>query len=181
MTNRFKYLGLGSMNPLRDKPELETLKYKPIKKGFLGLCANVIKPAKAPPAPMGLNSAVIKPETRVNKTDDAEQHFEQPNKRLEYYHQPHCHAPSHVKQFAHGVSCSCRKPEVTEQPNQDLMTIEEIEGLMSQVNEKLGKLKAKFCEGEEIYQVQAWHRSRAIEEIDLFQKTTLFDLRKAFE
>ena len=33
-------------------------------------------------------------------------------KRLEheqYYHQPHCNAPSHVKQFAKGVSCSCRK------------------------------------------------------------------------
>ena len=33
-------------------------------------------------------------------------------KRLEheqYYHQVHCNAPSHVKQFAKGVSCSCPK------------------------------------------------------------------------
>ena len=29
----------------------------------------------------------------------------------QYYHQPHCNAPSHVKPFAKGVSCSCRKIE----------------------------------------------------------------------
>ena len=27
----------------------------------------------------------------------------------QYYHQVHCNAPSHVKQFAKSVSCSCRK------------------------------------------------------------------------
>ena len=60
-----------------------------------------------------------------------------------------------------------------EQPNQNLMIIEEIEGLMSQVNEKIRELPFNSTNSPKI--------STALEEIDLFQKTTLFDLRKAFE
>lgn len=56
-----------------------------------------------------------------------------------------------------------------EQSNQNLMIIEEIEGLMSQVNEKLEKLPFSP------------DRCHALEEIDLFQRTTLFELREAFE
>ena len=50
------------MNDSRNKPECE--------------CAdcNLPEPANRPPATMGFNSAVIKPETRVNKTEDVGQH-----------------------------------------------------------------------------------------------------------
>lgn len=63
-----------------------------------------------------------------------------------------------------------------EQPNQDLMIIEEIEGLISQVNEKINKLSS-----EDVSRLSYQLRNQALEEIDLFQKTTLFELRKAFE
>lgn len=70
---------------------------------------------------------------------------------------------------------NCQEKKI-EQPNHNLMIITEIEGLMSQVNEKLEKL-------------EVWHyvtkqkplRSQALEEIDIFQKTTLFELRRSFE
>ena len=63
--------------------------------------------------------------------------------------------------------------QLTEQPNKNLMIIEEIEGLMSQVNEKIRALDFNSKNSPRI--------SLALEEIDLFQKTTLFELRKAFE
>ena len=68
-----------------------------------------------------------------------------------------------------------KKSNCPEQPNKNLMIIEEIEGLMSQVNEKIDGLRndKNFMQQTEV--------SLALEEIDLFQKTTLFELRKAFE
>ena len=86
-------------------------------------------------------------------------------------------------------SCPIKKPlkdgqqpicgdKCTEQPNQNLMIIEEIEGLMSQVNDKLYKLSG----GQPVLmKCTVTITSRALEEIDLFQRTTLFELRKAFE
>ena len=59
---------------------------------------------------------------------------------------------------------------MSEQPNKNLMIIKEIEGLMSQVNKKLKIMKCQLS-----------IKTQALEEIDLFQKTTLFELRKAFE
>ena len=56
------------------------------------------------------------------------------------------------------------------------MIISEIEGLVSQVNERLEKL-----DGGHYACVKAVKKEQALEEIDLFQKTKLFDLRKAFE
>lgn len=54
-------------------------------------------------------------------------------------------------------------------PNQNLMIIEEIEGLLSQANEKMYNLP--------IHPI----RSKAIEEIDLLRKITVkTELRKAF-
>lgn len=110
----------------RDKPELETLDYRPPKA--------TKQSANAPPALMGLNSAVIKPELRANKAEGS-----------------------------------------PEQPNQNIMIIEEIEGLMSQVNDKLIKLSEGISIPNRAYILVA------LEEIDMFQKTTLFELRKAFE
>lgn len=79
-------------------------------------------------------------------------------------------------------------PEVVgqtpEQPNQNLMLIEEIEGLLSQVNDKLGALRIKaFNISTEGQLKDNKHHlvSQALEEIDLLQNTTMHDLRKAFE
>ena len=67
-----------------------------------------------------------------------------------------------------------------EQPNKNLMIIEEIEGLMSQVNEKLESLPTQEIPINK-WNKQKHYKNQALEETDLFQKTTLFDLRKAFE
>jgi len=62
------------------------------------------------------------------------------------------------------------KPKVSNNgPNVNLATINEIEGLLSQANEKMYELP--------LHPV----RSKAIEEIDLLQKTTMAELRKVFE
>ncbi len=170
----------------RDKPELETLSYrnpgmpKPLKRGF-----------------MGLNANIIKPETRRNSSEVAEQpkecnckdrmHLEGAILCPDCVEQPkdvcrHCGAcrivrPSGEWQF----NCRCYEDDklyLTEQPNQNLMIIEEIEGLISQANEKLDILNRNTymlpCQ-------QPILISTALEEIDLFQKTTLFELRRAFE
>lgn len=74
--------------------------------------------------------------------------------------------------------CTCDDKNCPEQPNQNLMIIEEIEGLLNQVNGKLYELSEPQ---PIIMKCQKTLRSQAIKEIDLFQKTTLFELRKAFE
>ena len=147
----------------RDQPELETLSYKPehaaIINGYGKKRSRVKQPAKPSSANMGFNSVVIKPETRVNSSEVAGQHPELCNCI-------DCMPKSIEKQF--------------EQPNKDLMIIEEIEGLMSQVNEKVFELQKMIYKGDSAnkrYELI----SQALEEIDLFQKTTLFELRKAFE
>ena len=70
------------------------------------------------------------------------------------------------------------KTSRTEQPNQNLMIVKTIEGLIGVVNHNLGKLN-------ENTKMLSCHRNslilQALEEIDIFQKTTMHDLRKAFE
>ena len=66
--------------------------------------------------------------------------------------------------------------ESPEQPNQSIMIIEEIEGLISQLNDKLDELDGGHYAG-----VKAVKKAQVLEEIDIFQKTILFELRKAFE
>lgn len=105
--------------------------------------------AKSSSTPMGFNSVIIKPETRTNKIEDAHEPVGCPD--LEAMH----------------------SNKTAEQPNKNLMIIEEIEGLISQVNEKLERLEAYYGKSKV--------KNQALEEIDLFQKTTLFELRKAFE
>ena len=142
----------------RDQPELETLDYKPP--------GTAERLTSAPPKPLkkgflGLNAHVIKPEKRVNSSKVAGQ--------PKGNHSSACASLNHPY-----ADCTC-----VEQPNQNLMTIEEIEGLMSQVNEKLGKIREMtYCAP---VTKMATVVSQAIEEIDIFQKTTLFELRKAFE
>lgn len=185
----------------RNKPEIETLSYEP-KCRFCGAdrkieakfgnwqfncdCyskakfseltnedyegCNPKQPASAPPTTMGFNSAVIKPETRLNKIEDAEQIVKCKG----------CGWSGAEGERNYESRCpKCNRIIPTElQPNQNLMIITEIEGLMSQVNEKLDNMKENTW-------MLSCHRpkliSQALEEIDLFQKTTLFDLRKAFE
>ena len=181
------------MTDSRDQPDIETLGYKPEVKitqisvnckgcGWSGRiiecdcdadfpkehiddgrlrcpkCSEVVQEVPSTstsPATLGFNSHVIKPETRVNKAEDASQHPDLCNCK-------DCMPKSIEKQF--------------EQPNKNLMIITEIEGLISQVNEKLGKLEEPWK-----YNYKTLVKSQAIEEIDIFQKTTLFELRKAFE
>ncbi len=53
------------MTDSRNQPELETLDYRSP--------GAIEQPASAPPATLGMNSHVIKPELRVNKAEDADQ------------------------------------------------------------------------------------------------------------
>ena len=69
--------------------------------------------------------------------------------------------------------------------SKDLL-LNEIEILASQLNDKIGKLEDNLINSDELAQKQPPYKrkqiiDKALEEIDLFQKTTLFDLRKAFE
>ena len=64
--------------------------------------------------------------------------------------------------------------------NKNLMIIEEIESLMSQVNEEVEQLEAPIAT-DSTKNKRLELKRQALEEIDLFQKTTLFKLRKAFE
>ena len=168
----------------RNKPELETLSYKPRR----DKSGKVDHPY----------SYLSKPETRANKAEDAEQILEpiefpemDENTKLiinackqviqsaDDYDNDVMTTPITVVQACEQLNCVLEviKANKPEQPNQNLMIIEEIGGLMSQVNEKLDILSRNtfmLCQQPMLISV-------ALKEIDLFQKTTLFDLRKAFE
>ena len=151
----------------RDKPDLETLSYRKEE------CST--KPSSAP---MGFNSAVIKPETRVNKAEDAEQPPKQSKDKNCKYAKSDM-TPCYLRDgkmalLAAGVCVGCSHSvqylEQPEQPNQNLMIIEEIEGLISQANEKMYDLPIHPA------------RSMAIEEIDILLRITVRkQLREAFE
>ncbi len=69
-------------------------------------------------------------------------------------------------------------PNKTEQPNTNAMIVKTIQGLMSVINNELDKLN------EETKYLSCHRNSlvlRALEEIDVFEKTTLYELQKAFE
>ncbi|KKL08569.1 hypothetical protein LCGC14_2574540 [marine sediment metagenome] len=162
------------MRALIDKPELETLDYKPTntpEEAIDKLLPIPEQPASASPATLGMNSHVIKPEVRVNKAKDAGQHFQESLCReAEGAEQPNLPGREHHK------DCECGN--CPEQPN--LKIIGEIEGLISQVNDKLCKITTLSGEGRlTVRRTQL--KGQALEEIDLFQKTTLHSLRKAFE
>ena len=63
--------------------------------------------------------------------------------------------------------------------------IEEITRLTSKINEQLGSLENSLINGGPSQTIPPFERKqiidKAVEEIDLFQKTTLLELRKAFE
>ncbi|HDY88837.1 MAG TPA: hypothetical protein ENH82_12090 [bacterium] len=192
------------MTDSRNQPELETLDYKPtVKKEDCDwpvcTCDDFKcpeKPASAPPATLGMNSHVIKPEhsecehnwldrgfivekcskcgalnttqDTINKTEDVEQ--------------PKCEKcgnPQRKDRNGWPIQyCGKPCPPSAEPPN--LKIIGEIEGLISQVNEKLCKITTLSGEGRlTVRRTQL--KGQALEEIDIFQKTTLFELRKAFE
>ena len=62
-----------------------------------------------------------------------------------------------------------------EQPNQNAMIVKTIQGLMTCVENELVKLH-KTTE-QNVYNLV----TKALDETDLFEKTTLFDLQEAFE
>ena len=113
----------------RDKPEIETLSYKPPK------CA-------LPDENGGVLATPIMSKEEAEKT------------AREYF-------------------------KTTEQPNH-LMIIEEIEGLMTCVSNSIYKLDRQILTTAN-YQQPHKLIGQALEEIDIFQKTTLFELKKTFE
>lgn len=116
-----------------NQPELETLGYKP------GDIHQKFPSTSFPLKTCGKLTFDIKPEMRVNKTEDANEHPAKANIEI----------------------------------------ITEIEGLISKVNERMGDLYEEqigLSNSPNTKKV-----AQALEEIDLFQKTTLFELRKAFE
>ena len=141
----------------RDQPDIETLSYRSEE------C-----PAKPSLKTLGFNSVVIKPETRVNKAEDAE------CKTCVNGLVPKMEGDIILPDDEPCPDCS------SEQPNKNLMIIEEIEGLISQVNEKLDSLPTQKTPINS-WNKQKHYKNQALEEIDLFQKTTLFELRKVFE
>jgi hypothetical protein len=136
------------------KPELETLDYR---------SKHTKQPASPPPATMGFNSHVFKPETGVKKDEVVGQLLEQPIK-------------SGVAMFANESGGVLANPE---QPN--LTIILEIECLISQVSEKIGSLNVSGDNEMLINSKRLDLCQMARKEIDLFQKTTLHGLRKEFE
>ena len=151
----------------RNKPELETLDYIPVDKQECDTCGGT---GKAPVICRPLDEEI--PQYVPCKDCEKGRAMSQPSKPV-------------VEE-----SCPIKKPlkdgqqpicgdKCTEQPNKNLMIITEIEGLMSQVNEKIHKLTFSHNTSDIAKKQTLW--SQAIEEIDLFQKTTLFELRRAFE
>ena len=152
------------MTDSRDQPDLETLNYKAQNHNIYckcSACETLKRAAHRQMVEMGFNSVVVKPEARVNSSKVAGQ--------PKGNHSSACASLNHPY-----ADCTC-----VEQPNQNLMIIEEIEGLMSQVNEKIHKLTFSHDSSNITKKQTLW--SQAIEEIDLFQKTTLFKLRKVSE
>lgn len=155
---------------MEDTKKLETLSNEPHPNNYVNQQKAIERLASNSRDTMGFNSAVIKPETRVNKTESAEESLEQPKSRTCLTEQ------AHLINENDGVLAN---PEPS---NQNLKIIEEIEGLISQVNEKLDILNREWASliSENKYRLMV-KISQAVDEIDLFQKTTLFELRKAFK
>lgn len=66
------------------------------------------------------------------------------------------------------------------EPNQNIMIVDEIEGLISQIGDKIWELSVStVTDSTENKKLSL--KYQATEEIDLFQKTTLCELKKAFE
>ncbi len=151
------------MSDSRNQPDLETLDYRAPTTEKLGKESYESHHFERPPETLGMNSRVIKPGVRANKAEDAEH-------TLKAYKPPKC-------ALADDNGGILANPEHM-QPN--LKIIEEIEGLISQVNEKLCKITTLSGEGRlTVRRTQL--KGQALEEIDLLQKTTLHELRKAFE
>jgi hypothetical protein len=177
-----------------------------------------IIPASVPPKTLGFNSHVIKPESRVNSSEVAEQPPEpikfpemcENTKKIikacklvvqaaEDYDTDTMTTPVTVVQACEQLNCVLermkreaeagmkemgfeQRPDCKpEQSN--LMIITAIECLFSQVNDRLCELRIglNFVKQTEKYQAIDVQIAQALEDIDLFQKTTLFELRKAFE
>lgn len=93
--------------------------------------------------------------------------------------------PTHTKNEGADDSLSGTPTQVPE-PNKNLMIIEKIEGSMNEANESLESLENNLLNRDQSAQkkppyIRKQAIDKALEEIDLFQKTTLFELRRAFE
>lgn len=138
-----------------DKQEIETLDYMP---------------TSAPRVAKENSTPIIKPETRDKKREVADQ----PSKKdicgigdIDYKC-PNCGKPKSVYML---MCDDCNKP--TEQPNTNVMIIKTIQGLIGVINHNLAKISFNIGNDKLV--------AKALEEIDLFEKATLFELQKAFE
>ena len=168
---------IDSMN----QPEIETLSYKS-KTELTGDWRNGGKidkePANIPPATLGLNSAVIKPGMRVNKACPLKEPLKPSQQpicvdKCEQSECKTCAGKGYLVQVTStaniGMLGGHTYPCPDCKPNSNLKIISEIEGLINKAHEKMYKLP---------YILQ---RKQAVDEIDLFKKTTLFELRRSFE
>ena len=146
-------------------------------------CADCNLPASAPPKTLGQNSHVIRPETKVNKAEDAGQPLSCPKCGKTFPAFMKTEYNGHVKGCPNYYPLSCDKPEqpiktgvAIPDPNQKIIT--EIEGLISQVKEKLLIMKITVPVSDK-------PESRAIfqarNEIAIYQNTALRELKQVFE
>lgn len=134
-----------------DTEKLETLSYKPTKHPEDCWCL------KCCPEPAKTSTKVKEENTPVIEPKTRVEKGKMVDQHLE---QP---TRGLMKIFLPPIKTGCAIP------NTDLMIIEEIEGLIVEANEKMYDLP--------IHPI----RSKAIEDIDLLQTTTMIELRRAFE
>lgn len=159
------------------------------------------QPTKSSSEVKRISNPVIKPETEVEKGQSVSQPFEQPI--CEHCQQVNCQCravllkenrPERPKcKTCKGTGQIFRKftpssmgedevrpcPDCIEQPNTELLIVKTIQGLTTCINndlEKLAVLTADMPMNEcKLLIIQA------LANIDSFEKTTLFELQKAFE
>lgn len=152
----------------RDQPEFESLGYEP-KNALEGIPLRVYpirnnqpdwkEQVRGPAKAMinGLNTPVIKPETRINKTKVADQH-------LDEYTPPKC---ALIDENG-GVLAN------PEQPDQNLMIFEQVEGSIDIALKLLKELEVSNT-------MQETDKQGCIWTLDGWKKHNLKHLRKAFE
>lgn len=135
------------MDDSRNQPELETLSYKPEcaitgqpKCNCTDCNIPAEQPASAPPTTLGFNSHVIKPETRVNKGESAQKgiidnYGPVAKKRIKAGESN----PEQLPGRLHTKGCECGN--CPEQPNQNIMILEQAEGATKVVLELLKQIE----------------------------------------
>lgn len=136
---------------------------------------SVGEPTSAPRASTENSTPIIEPETAAKNSEVAGQPLEQPKcKTCDDTKKTTKPDPDILPVNWAVIPC----PDCIEQPNQNAMIVKTIQGLMSVINHNLEKLNTNT-------RMLSCHRNslvlQALEDIDIFERTTLFELQKAFE